>query len=152
MSKYLVIGHPAAHSLSPEMQNAAFRFHGLGSPYGKLDVAPEKLREFTRAARDTLSGFNATIPHKQALLPLVDEIETVSLTAGSINTVKVIDGKLIGTSTDGIGIERALIHCFGDAGAAAYSGTVPAPPGSSHWQSAPAWQKCPESRWFGQVS
>ena len=118
MAKYLVIGHPAAHSLSPQMQNAAFRFHGLGSPYDKKDVAPEELREFTRAARDTLAGFNATIPHKQALLPLVDEIETVSLTAGSINTVKVVDGKLIGTSTDGIGVERALAHCFGAHAAA----------------------------------
>ena len=118
MSKYLVIGHPVAHSLSPEMQNAAFRLLGFGTPYGKLDVAPEDLREFTAAARGTLAGFNATIPHKQALLPLVDEADDLARITGSINTVKVVGGRLIGTSTDGVGIERALLHCFGECAAA----------------------------------
>ncbi len=58
MIKYMVIGDPVAHSRSPGMQNAAFEFHGLGSPYGIRHVHPDELGGFIEFARANLKGVN----------------------------------------------------------------------------------------------
>jgi len=104
------------HSRSPGMQNAAFEYCGLGRPYGKAAVAPAELPEFVRQARNCLAGFNATVPHKEALLQLIDEVSPDARLAGSVNTVKVVNGRLCGCSTDGIGLQRALEYNFGEKG------------------------------------
>lgn len=116
MQKYLVIGYPVGHSRSPGMQNAAFEYHKLGRPYGMEEVAPEKLAEFVKRAAGSLAGFNATVPHKEALIPLMDEIDPAAKLAGSVNTVKIENGRLCGSSTDGIGLQRALEYNFGAGG------------------------------------
>lgn len=110
--KYAVIGDPVAHSVSPAMQNAAFMAAGLNERYGKYHVKPEELPEFVEFARQNLYGFNATVPHKAALIPLLDEIAPAALAANSVNTVIVRDGKLYGDSTDGYGLETALFEAF----------------------------------------
>ena len=110
--KYAVIGDPVAHSVSPAMQNAAFEAAGLLERYGKYHVKPEELAEFTEFARKNLLGFNATVPHKSALIPLLDEISPAAAAAGSVNTVIVRDGRLYGDSTDGYGLETALFEAF----------------------------------------
>ena len=111
--RYAVIGDPVAHSVSPAMQNAGFNAVGMGDCYGKYHVTPEQLPEFVDFARKNLKGFNATVPHKAALIPLLDRIAPDALAAGSVNTVIVQDdGTLYGESTDGYGLETALKEVF----------------------------------------
>lgn len=114
MRNYAVIGDPVGHSRSPGMQNAAFEFHHLGSPYLKIHVRPEELGAFVERARRELAGFNCTVPHKAAIIPYLDEVDPQALAASSVNTVTVAeDGRLSGTSTDGYGLEMALTRNFG---------------------------------------
>ena len=109
MSKYAVIGHPVGHSRSPGMQNAGFRARGIDAEYLKLEVAPEEFPRYIDFAAKNLAGFNLTVPHKQIILPYLDEIDPDAERIGSVNTVKVLPGgKLVGCSTDGIGFEEAV--------------------------------------------
>ena len=110
---YLVIGDPVAHSRSPQMQNAAFEALGMGRPYGKLRVDPAKIGEFAEFARKELKGVNLTVPHKQVIIPFVDELSPQAAACGSVNTLKIVNGKLYGFSTDGAGIAGAVRENFG---------------------------------------
>ena len=110
---YLVIGDPVAHSRSPQMQNAAFEALGMGRPYGKLRVDPAKIGEFAEFARMHLKGVNLTVPHKQVIIPFVDELSPQAAASQSVNTLKVVNGKLYGFSTDGAGIAGAVRENFG---------------------------------------
>ena len=109
MIKYAVIGHPAGHSRSPGMHNAALKKCGVAAEYLKLDVAPEEFDDFVRYARENLAGFNLTVPHKQMIIPYLDEIDPEAERVNSVNTVKVLpDRGLAGCSTDGVGFEEAV--------------------------------------------
>lgn len=110
--RYAVIGDPIKHSLSPQMQNAGFEELGLGSPYGKFHVPLDSLPEFVEFARVSLRGFNITVPHKNAIIPMLDKIEETAKRCGSVNTVTIKDGKMSGCSTDGYGLETALKESF----------------------------------------
>ena len=110
--KYVVIGDPVAHSLSPEMQNAGFEALGLGKCYGKLHVSAETFSEFVDFARKNLNGFNITVPHKQKIIPYLDSISHEADLTGSVNTVTIKSGRLHGDSTDGCGLENALREAF----------------------------------------
>ena len=116
LKKYVVIGDPVGHSLSPGMQNAAFRALGLRAEYIAVRVAKEDLPAFARDASKRLAGFNITVPHKNNILPFLSEIEPTARAAGSVNTVKVQeDGALHGFSTDGYGLEHAVLEAGGPA-------------------------------------
>jgi len=110
--KFLVIGDPIAHSLSPAMQNAGFEYLHLGSPYDKRHVTAAELPAFAEYARLHLDGFNITVPHKNAIIPFLDEITPEARLAESVNTVAVRDGRLCGYSTDGYGLQKALESAF----------------------------------------
>ena len=112
MIKYLVIGDPVSHSRSPKMQNAAFEKCGLGSPYGIRHVKPEELPQFIEYARNHFRGVNLTVPHKQMVFPLVDELTPRAKCCKSVNTLLIENGHILGDSTDGVGLERALMHNF----------------------------------------
>ncbi len=108
-----VFGHPVAHSLSPQMQNAALKKSGLEMRYGRFQIAPSELQ----AALGLLpsldfAGVNLTVPHKIAALPLVDETDEPARQLGAINTIKVERGKLRGFNTDGKGFSRAIREEF----------------------------------------
>ena len=104
-----VIGHPVAHSRSPAMHTAAYRALGLDWHYIAIDVEPGDLGAFA-AGLDPggFAGVNVTIPHKQAVLELCDEVSDEARRAGSVNTVLVRDGRLRGETTDGFGLLWAL--------------------------------------------
>lgn len=110
---YLVIGDPVAHSRSPQMQNAAFEALGMGRPYGKLRVDPAEIGEFVAFARKNLKGVNLTVPHKQVVIPFVDELSPKAEICQSVNTLKICNGKVSGFSTDGAGISGAVKENFG---------------------------------------
>ena len=104
-----IIGHPVAHSLSPRMHNAAFALDGTNYVYVAMDVLPERLTEAVRGLRALgFVGFNVTMPHKEAVLSLVDELDDTARLAGAVNTVVIQDGGLLrGLNTDGSGFVEA---------------------------------------------
>lgn len=103
-----IIGHPVAHSLSPRMHNAAFARDGADYVYVAMDVAPGSLPEAIQGLRAlNFTGFNVTMPHKKAVLPLLDELDISARLSGAVNTVVIEDGKLRGIDTDGSGFVEA---------------------------------------------
>jgi len=104
-----VLGWPVAHSLSPPMHNAAFREAGLDFVYVAFAVPPEQLERATAGLRAlNLVGANVTIPHKEAMASLVDELDPLAAAGGTVNTVHHVGGRLKGYSTDGPGLLRSL--------------------------------------------
>ncbi len=105
-----VIGWPIEHSVSPPMHNAAFEALGLDWCYVPFAVAPERVAEALSGVRVLgLRGINATVPHKQALLSLVDELTPAARAIGAVNTVVIAEnGRTLGHNTDAAGFLRSL--------------------------------------------
>ena len=103
-----LIGHPVEHSLSPAIHNASFAAEGLDYVYVALDVRPEDLPAAVRgAAALGFRGFNVTMPHKRAMIPLVDDADEAARVSGAVNTVVVEGPSLRGHNTDGGGMVLA---------------------------------------------
>jgi len=106
---YGIFGHPVKHSLSPDMHNSAFNTLGLNSVYVAFDIDPESIEEAARAIRVMgIRGINITIPHKQTIIPYLDEVSPDAKLTGAVNTVKNENGKLLGYNTDVGGFLRAI--------------------------------------------
>lgn len=104
-----IIGAPVGHSLSPVMHNAAFCALGLDYIYVPFPTAVADLPAAVAGFKAVgVVGFNATVPHKVALLPLLDLISPEAELVGAVNTVQILDGKLHGYNTDGTGLLSAL--------------------------------------------
>ena len=104
-----LIGYPVRHSISPVFQQAAFDYHCLDATYQAWEVNPEILPEFVAGLRSAETmGVNVTVPHKEAVMPYLDEVDDWAKTAGAVNTIVSRDGKLAGYNTDGSGFLRAL--------------------------------------------
>ncbi len=103
-----VIGHPVGHSLSPRLHNAAIAAAGLNYVYLAFDIVD--VAPFLAGMRATPSfrGLSVTIPHKLAVIPHLDSLDPLAAKIGSVNTVTNEDGKLVGSSTDGMGAVRAF--------------------------------------------
>jgi shikimate dehydrogenase len=103
-----VIGHPIGHTLSPRMHNAAFAASGLDYVYVPMDVRPEDLPVAVAGLRAlNFRGFNVTMPHKETVLPLLDELDEAARVSGAVNTVTTEEHLLRGTNTDGSGFVEA---------------------------------------------
>lgn len=106
---YGIFGHPVKHSLSPDMHNSAFNQLGLDSVYVAFDIDPDNIGEATNAIKVMgIKGINITIPHKQTIIPYLDEVSPDAKLTGAVNTVKNDDGKLSGFNTDVGGFLRAI--------------------------------------------
>lgn len=104
-----VFGWPVGHSCSPQMQNAALAELGLDWVYVAFAVPPAKLAEAVSGVRALgMPGVNVTIPHKQAMVELVDELDESAAVLGAVNTVCCMEDWLIGYNTDGAGLVRSL--------------------------------------------
>jgi shikimate dehydrogenase len=109
MKHFAVIGHPIGHSLSPLMHNTAFQLLGLDCHYEALDIEPASLKQTVEHFREQKwGGFNITAPHKEAIIPLIDEVVPEARGVGAVNTVVCRNKTLVGYNTDVIGIERSL--------------------------------------------
>ncbi len=108
MKKYAVIGSPVAHSLSPLLHNEIFRIKNTNAVYETVHMPLEKLEEKISLLKSEYNGFNCTIPLKQEIIPFLDAVSPSAKALGSVNTVKTVDGKTFGTSTDGEGFLRSL--------------------------------------------
>lgn len=104
-----VVLHPAGHTRSPAMHNAAFRALGIDAAYLAFDVAPEHLRAAVAGARSLgVRQLAVSLPHKEAVIPLLDEVDGVARRIGAVNTVTLRGDRLCGDNTDWIGAVRAL--------------------------------------------
>jgi shikimate dehydrogenase len=104
-----LIGDPVEHTMSPAMHNAAFKKLGLNYIYIPFRVRAAELKEAVAGLRAlNVRGFNVTIPHKVAVIPLLDELDVTAGKIGAVNTVVNDGGRLKGSNTDGEGFLRAL--------------------------------------------
>lgn len=109
MKHIFLIGFPLGHSVSPAMQNAAFRAVGLDWRYALLETPPAELAGVVARLRAAdCVGANVTIPHKQAIVELLDGMTACARSIGAVNTIIKRDGALIGDNTDGYGFAQAL--------------------------------------------
>ena len=106
--KFAVIGHPIGHTMSPFIHTRLFELQGVKAEYTKLDIAPENLEYEFKNTLSRLDGFNITIPHKQAVIPFLDEIDAKAEMYGSVNTVSNKNGISKGYTTDPDGFLKAL--------------------------------------------
>jgi shikimate dehydrogenase len=114
-----VVGYPIEHSISPAIHQAALDRLGIDARYERWPVAPADLATWVAGLRaPDILGANVTIPHKEALIPLLDELDASARAIGAVNTVLKRDDRLIGANTDAAGFGHALA----DAGYAPRSG------------------------------
>ncbi|WP_303788946.1 shikimate dehydrogenase [Ruminococcus flavefaciens] len=107
MNKFALIGHPLGHSMSPLIHEKLFALSGLAdTSYELIDIAPEDIAG-SRGTLEALRGLNVTIPHKQAVIPLVDELGESALRYNSVNCINNDGGRLIGYNTDCDGFLRS---------------------------------------------
>lgn len=108
---YGILGHPVTGSLSPAMQNAAFQALGINAVYLAFPVLPDDLPGAAAGlAAANVAGFNLTVPHKLAILPLLREITPEAKAIGAVNTVRCGEGGMAGANTDGEGFLLSLQH------------------------------------------
>jgi shikimate dehydrogenase len=105
-----VLGSPIAHSLSPALHRAAYAGLGLAWTYEAVDVDAAALPGFLAALDDSWAGLSLTMPLKEAVIPLLSELDPEARTLRSVNTVLPVEGGWRGTNTDVYGITQALLE------------------------------------------
>lgn len=109
--KYVIIGDPVSHSLSPQMQNAAFKKLKLPCDYRKIQISKTELPSFFKKIQSyEIKGLNVTVPHKENVLPYIDLISPEAKLIGAANTLLIHEGKIFGFNTDGSGYVRSLLQ------------------------------------------
>ncbi|MBE6857942.1 MAG: shikimate dehydrogenase [Ruminococcus sp.] len=107
MADYALTGHPLGHSMSPLIHNRLFELSGItDARYSLVDIAPEDIPN-SRALIEKYAGMNVTIPHKQTVIALMDELADSALRYNSVNCIKNDNGRLIGFNTDCDGFLRS---------------------------------------------
>ncbi|PKB80641.1 MAG: shikimate dehydrogenase [SAR202 cluster bacterium Io17-Chloro-G9] len=115
-SRLGIIGYPIGHSISPLFQQAALDHAGIDASYRAWEVKPEEVPEFIAGLGEPgVLGINVTVPHKEAVIPHLDEVDQWASTAGAVNTIVNREGRLTGHNTDGLGFLRALLEVNGFA-------------------------------------
>lgn len=96
-----ILGHPVAHSRSPLIHGSWLAEHGLAGSYERVDVAPADLPAFVACLRvGEFTGGNVTVPHKEAMLPLIDEVSEAAQAIGAVNTLWREGERIFGDNTD----------------------------------------------------
>jgi len=109
MKKYLVIGNPISHSLSPELHNHWIKQNGLNAIYEKKKLGNNELESLISDVKQgNISGVNVTVPFKNAVIPYLDELSDEAKKTQSVNTIYLKDKKTIGHNTDIEGFENAI--------------------------------------------
>lgn len=106
--KFAVIGHPIGHTMSPFIHKKLFELQQKDVEYHVFDIHPDCLEQKFYVNLKSLDGFNVTIPHKEAILPLIDEVDESALKYNAVNCVLNKNEKTYGCSTDAFGFTKAL--------------------------------------------
>ena len=114
VDRYGVMGYPVSHSRSPVIHRLFALQTGQILQYELLQVTPEKLDQAVQQFRRTGGkGLNITVPHKTAIVSLVDEMSERAQLAAAVNTLDFRGGRIFGDKTDGIGLRRDLVNNLG---------------------------------------
>jgi len=109
MKKYLVIGNPIAHSLSPKLHNYWIKQNNIDAIYDKKKLNENELYNLILNVKErNISGINVTVPFKNSVIPLLDELSNESNKTQSVNTIYLKDKRIIGHNTDIEGFENAI--------------------------------------------
>ena len=109
MKKYLVIGNPINHSLSPELHNHWIKQNGLDAIYEKKKLNNNDLADLILSVKEeNINGVNVTVPFKNAIIPYLDDLSNEAKKTRSVNTIHLRDNKVIGHNTDIEGFEKAI--------------------------------------------
>ena len=109
MKKYLVIGNPITHSLSPKLHNYWIKQNNIDAIYDKKKLNEDELYNLILDVKErNISGINVTVPFKNSVIPLLDELSDESNKTQSVNTIYLKDKKIIGHNTDIEGFENAI--------------------------------------------
>lgn len=104
MKKVCVIGYPAKHSLSPKLHGYWLNLYNIDGSYEALEINPEEFKaRFRNLHSEGFVGCNVTVPFKEEVFKIVDEIDDFAKSIGAVNTVVIKDGKYIGSNTDAYG-------------------------------------------------
>lgn len=104
-----IVLHPAAHTRSPAMHNAAYAALGIDANYLAFDVLPGALGDAMAGARALgVRQLAISIPHKENVIEYLDRVDEIAKRIGAVNTVTLVKGRLVGSNTDWIGAVRAL--------------------------------------------
>ena len=111
MKKYLVIGNPIEHSLSPKLHNHWIKENKINAIYEKKLINESDIGEIiNEVKKDKINGINVTIPFKKSIIPFLDQLTTQAKEAQSVNTIYKRDNKVFGDNTDIGGFEQSLKH------------------------------------------
>ena len=114
MKKYLVIGNPIDHSLSPKLHNKWFKIKKIRAVYDKKKIEEKDLKEIiNKVKNETIDGINVTVPFKKLVIPFLDELTPEANRVQSVNTILKKNNKVIGANTDIYGFEASLAY-FGN--------------------------------------
>ena len=109
MKKFLVIGNPIEHSLSPKLHNYWIKENNLDAIYAKLETYDNDLPELCKSIKKgDLGGLNVTVPFKKSIIPHLDILSSNALRTQSVNTISLNKGHLIGDNTDINGFELSI--------------------------------------------
>lgn len=106
--RFAVLGESLAHTWSPYIHNSLFTSAGMEAVYLPITIPRAQLSSAVDVLRSCFSGFNVTIPYKEQIIPLLDEVDDAVRACGAVNTVENRSGRLIGHITDGLGMLRAI--------------------------------------------
>jgi shikimate dehydrogenase len=111
MKKYLVIGNPIKHSLSPKLHNHWIKENNIDAIYEKKQLNETDVEGIISEVRDgKINGINVTVPFKKSVIPFLDQLTALAKEAQSVNTIFKKDNKVVGDNTDVGGFERSLKH------------------------------------------
>jgi shikimate dehydrogenase len=109
MKKFLVIGNPIEHSLSPKLHNYWIKSNGIDAIYEKQKLNESELEQvILQIRKKKIDGVNVTVPFKKAVIPFLDELTFEAKNTQSVNTIYLKNNKLIGHNTDIIGFETSI--------------------------------------------
>jgi shikimate dehydrogenase len=111
VSRFVLIGHPVGHSMSPAIHQAAYRAFGERHEYVLVDAADESAvrRQVDELRAGRIVGANVTVPHKRLALALADELDESAQQVGAVNTLSLnAEGSVLGSNTDAHGLAQAL--------------------------------------------
>ena len=109
MKKYLVIGNPIDHSLSPKLQNWWLKENNIDATYDKIKLEVHEIKNFIQEIKEQkIAGCNVTVPFKKTVIPFLDKLSPEAEQTQSVNTITFDNGDLVGHNTDIAGFDSAI--------------------------------------------